>query len=81
MCYKGHGWRSDPSPWRSPEDREWIPDIRQLEFDFTFDCDCALKFSLLKGETVLVEPTVKRLLIVKRLWILEEMDILKRLKI
>lgn len=59
----------------------WIPDIGWLEFNFAFDCDCALIFSLLKEETVLVEPTVKRLLIVKRLWILKEMDILKRLKI
>ena len=25
MCYKGHGWRSDPSPWGSPEDRELDP--------------------------------------------------------
>jgi hypothetical protein len=25
VCYKGHGWRSDPSPWRSPEDRELNP--------------------------------------------------------
>ena len=25
MCYKGPGWRSDPSPWRSPEDRELDP--------------------------------------------------------
>jgi hypothetical protein len=32
---------------------------------FAFDCDCALIFSLLKEETILVEPTVKRLLIVK----------------
>jgi hypothetical protein len=38
---------------------------------FAFDCDCALIFSLLKEETILVEPTVKRLLIVKRLWILK----------
>jgi hypothetical protein len=28
---------------------------------FVFDCDCALIFSLLKEETVLVESTVKRL--------------------
>jgi hypothetical protein len=33
---------------------------------FAFDCDCALIFSLLKEETILVEPTVKRLLIVKK---------------
>ena len=39
---------------------------------FAFDCDCALIFSLLKEESVLVEPTVKRLLIVKRLWILKD---------
>jgi hypothetical protein len=44
----------------------WIPDIGRLEI-FAFDCDCALIFSLLKEETILVEPTVKRLLIVKRL--------------
>jgi hypothetical protein len=37
-----------------------------LEIDFCF-CDCALIFSLLKEEIILVEPTVKRLLIVKRL--------------
>jgi hypothetical protein len=47
---------------------------------FAFDCDCALICSPLKEETILVEPTVKRLLIVKRLWISKEMDILKRLK-
>jgi hypothetical protein len=35
----------------------------------------------LKEETILVKPTVKRLLIVKGLWILKEMDILKRLKL
>ena len=81
MCYKGHGWRSDPSPWRSPEDRELDPRHWTVgDLTFAFDCDCALIFSLLKEETVLVEPTVKRLLIVKRLWISKEMDILKRLK-
>jgi hypothetical protein len=57
VCYKQQSWRSDPSPWRSPEDREWIPDIRQLEFDFTFDCDCALMFFPLEG-SILVAPTV-----------------------
>ena len=25
VCYKGHGWRSDPSTWRSLEDRELDP--------------------------------------------------------
>jgi hypothetical protein len=39
---------------------------------FAFDCDCALIFSLMEEETILVEPTVKRLLIVKRLWILKD---------
>ena len=34
---------------------------------FAFDCDCALIFSLLKEETILVEPTVKKLLIVNSL--------------
>jgi hypothetical protein len=73
VCYKGHGWRSDPSPWRSPENRELDPRhwmVRDLIF--AFDCDCALILSLLKEESILVEPTVKRLLIVKRLWILKD---------
>jgi hypothetical protein len=48
VCYKGQSWRSDPRPWRIPEDPEWIPDIGQLEFDFDFDCDCALIFSPLE---------------------------------
>ena len=26
----------------------WIPDIGRLEFDFAFDCDCALIFSSLE---------------------------------
>jgi hypothetical protein len=47
VCYKGKSWRSDPSPWRKPEDHEWIPDIEQLEFDF--DCYCALIFIPLEG--------------------------------
>ena len=42
-------------------------DIGQLEFNFAFDCDCALIFSLLKEERILVQSTVKRLLIVKRI--------------
>jgi hypothetical protein len=42
VCYKGQGWRSNPSPWRNSEDCEWILDIGKLEFDFAFDCDCAL---------------------------------------
>jgi hypothetical protein len=48
---------------------------------FAFDCDCALIFSLLKEETVLVEPTVKRLLIVKRLWILKKDGYFKEIEI
>jgi hypothetical protein len=59
VCYKGQGWRSDPSPWRNPEDCEWIPNIGQLEFDFAFHCDCALMLFPLEG-SILVEPTVKR---------------------
>ena len=27
----------------------WIPDIGQLEFDFAFDCDCALMLFPLEG--------------------------------
>jgi hypothetical protein len=66
VCYKGYGWRSDPSPWRNPEDREWIPDIGYLEFDFAFNRDCALMLFPLEG-SILVEPIVKRLLLVKTL--------------
>jgi hypothetical protein len=44
VCYKGQSWRSDPSPWRSPEYCEWITDIGQLELDFAFDCDGVLIF-------------------------------------
>jgi hypothetical protein len=72
VCYKGHGLRSDPSAWRSPEDRELDRRHWMVRDYFAFDCDCALIFSLLKEETILVEPTVKRLLIVKRLWILKD---------
>jgi hypothetical protein len=42
----------------------WIPDIGWLIF--ALDCDCALIFSLLKEETILVEPMVKRLLIARK---------------
>jgi hypothetical protein len=48
VCYKGQSWRSDPSPWGILEDYEWIGDIRLLEFDFFFDYDYAVIFSLLK---------------------------------
>jgi hypothetical protein len=44
---------------------------------FAFDCDCALVFSLLKEETILVEPTVKRLLIVKGFGYFKEIEILR----
>jgi hypothetical protein len=47
--YKGQSWRSDSSPWRNPEDHERIPAIELLEFDFAFDCDCALIFFPLEG--------------------------------
>jgi hypothetical protein len=70
VYYKGQSWRSDPSPWRNPQDREWIPDMGQLEFDCGFDCDCVLIFFPLEGRFLVF--TVKRLLIVKRLWILRD---------
>ena len=43
------GWRSDQSPWRNPEDREWIPDIGHLEFDFDFDFDFDCDVARVKG--------------------------------
>jgi hypothetical protein len=49
VCYKGQGWRNDPSLWRSLEYHEWMPDIGWMEFDFAFDCDCALIFFSLEG--------------------------------
>ena len=66
MCYKGQEWRSDPSPGGAQKIVSWIPDIARLEFDFDFDCDCVLIFFPLE-ESILVEPTVKGLLVVKRL--------------
>ena len=45
VCCKGQSWRSDSSLWRSLEDCGCIPDIGRLEFDFAFNCDCALMFS------------------------------------
>jgi hypothetical protein len=51
-----------------------------LEFDFAFDCECALMFFPLEG-SILVEPTVKRLLIVKTLWILKEIVYCKEIEI
>ena len=44
--------------------------LNHWSLSFAFDCDCALIFSLLKEASILVEPTVKRLWIFKRLWIL-----------
>jgi hypothetical protein len=78
VCYKGQSWRSDPSPWRSPEDREWIPDIGRLECAFAFDR--ALKIFPLEG-SFSVEPTVKSLLIVKRLWILKDIGYFKGIEL
>ena len=48
---------------------------------FAFDCDCALIFPLLKEENILVDPTVKRLLIVKRLWIFKDIGYFKRIEV
>ena len=48
---------------------------------FTFDCDCGLIFSFLKEETILVEPTINRLLIVKRLWIFKRDGYFKEIEI
>jgi hypothetical protein len=45
----------------SLEDGKWIPDIGWLEFNFAFDCDCAMIFFPLEVRRYLVEPTVKRL--------------------
>jgi hypothetical protein len=48
---------------------------------FAFDCDCALIFFPLEGKNILVDPTVKRLLIVKRLWILKDIGYFKRIEL
>jgi hypothetical protein len=76
MCYKGQSWRSDPSPWRSLEDIEWILDIGWLEFDSAFDCDCALILFPLEG-SILVEPTVKRLWILKDIGYFKGIELLR----
>jgi hypothetical protein len=54
VCYKEQRCRSDPSPWRNPEDHEWIPDIGELEFDFAFACNYVLIFFTLEEESILV---------------------------
>jgi hypothetical protein len=61
-------WRR---PWRSPEDckldpRHWMVGVWFLLLIVTEPW----YFLLLKENSIIVEPTVKRLLIVKRLWIL-----------
>jgi hypothetical protein len=67
VCYKGQSWRSDSSPWRSLEDGEWISDIGQLEFDFAFECDCAVIFFPLDVRRHFSGAKVRKLPIVKRL--------------
>jgi hypothetical protein len=59
----------------------WIPDIGWLETDFCFNCDCALIIFPLDGRNILVDPTVKRLLIVKRLWILKDIEHFKGIEL
>jgi hypothetical protein len=75
VCYKGQGWRSDPSPWRSSEDGEWVPDIGWLGIDFAFDCDCPLiLFLFFKYESILLEPTVEMILNFRRVYILKRLN-------
>ena len=67
VCYKGQGWRNDPSPWRSPEDCELDPGHWMVgDWFLLLIVSVPWYFSLLKEENILVEPTVKRLLIVKK---------------
>jgi hypothetical protein len=66
VCYKGHGWRSDPSTWRSPENceldpRHWIVG----EWFLLLIVTVPWNFSLSKEESILVEPTFKRVWILK----------------
>jgi hypothetical protein len=82
VCYKGQGWRSDPSSWRSPEDREldprhWAVGVLFLHLIVTVPW----YFFLLKKESILVEPTVKRFLIGKRLLILKDVGYFKRIEL
>jgi hypothetical protein len=75
VWYKGHGWRSDPSPWRNPEDRELDPRHWMVgDWFFAFDCDCALIYFPLGG-SFLVKSTVKRL------WILKDTGYFKRIEL
>jgi hypothetical protein len=54
VCYEGQSWGSDPSLG----DHEWVTNIGWLEFDFAFNCDCALTFFPLEG-SILVEPQLR----------------------
>ena len=58
VCYKGQSWRSDPSPWRGPKDcelypRHWTIIVWVLLLIVTMPW----YFSLLKEESILMEPT------------------------
>ena len=58
----------------------WIPDVGQLEFNFCFFfVTVPSYFSLLKEEIILVDSTVKRLLIVKDFGFKRILNILKGL--
>ena len=78
VCSKGHGWRSDPSPWRSPEDHELDPSHWTVgDWFLLLIVTVPWYFSLLKEESILVEPTVKRLWMFKRLSILKDIGYFK----
>ena len=81
MCYKGQGWRSDQSPWSSPEDHELDRRHWTVGVWFYFWLLLCPNFSLLKEESIFMEPTVKRLLIGKRLQILKEIGYFKEIEI
>ena len=79
VCYKKQSWRSDPSPCKSLEDHERIPDIGLLDFNFGCVCDCALIFFPLEVRRYF--SGAQLIWIFKRLWILKDIGHFKGIEI
>jgi hypothetical protein len=81
VCYKGQGWKSDPSPWRSQKIVSGSQTLDGWSLILLLIVTVPWYFSLLKEENISVEPTVKRLWIFKRLWILKDIGYFKGIEL
>ena len=52
-----------------------------MEFDFAVDCEYAMIIVHLEKESILIEPIIKRLWTVKRLWILKDTGYFKGMEL